>query len=78
MLASAGGVTVSYFGWAQDQQRDSWRGDEVAARLREHLAGAMERVVEAAERFGVSSRDAGQAVAIARIGEAARLRSVYP
>jgi hypothetical protein len=38
----------------------------------------MERLAEAADRFGVGWREAGQAVAIARLAEAARLRSVYP
>jgi len=47
-------------------------------RLRVHLEAAMERLAEAAERFGVGWREAGQAVAIARVDEAARLRSVYP
>ncbi|HWB69909.1 MAG TPA: Glu/Leu/Phe/Val dehydrogenase [Solirubrobacterales bacterium] len=78
LLANAGGVTVSYFEWAQDQQRYAWRVDEVGARLREHLETAMDRIAEAADRFDVSWREAGQAVAIARVAEAARLRSVYP
>jgi glutamate dehydrogenase (NAD(P)+) len=78
LLANAGGVTVSYFEWAQDQQRYSWKVDEVTDRLRSHLEGAMERIAEAAEQFGVRWREAGQAVAIARVAEAARLRSVYP
>jgi glutamate dehydrogenase (NAD(P)+) len=78
LLANAGGVTVSYFEWAQDQQRYSWQADEVAIRLRSHLEEAMERIAEAADRFGVGWREAGQAVAIARVAEAARLRSIYP
>lgn len=78
LLANAGGVTVSYFEWAQDQQRYSWQADEVAGRLRTHLEEAMDRIAEAADRFGVRWREAGQAVAIARVAEAARLRSVYP
>jgi glutamate dehydrogenase (NAD(P)+) len=78
LLANAGGVTVSYFEWAQDQQRYSWSNDEIATRLRTHLESAMERIAESAERFGVGWREAGQAVAIARVAEAARLRSVYP
>jgi glutamate dehydrogenase (NAD(P)+) len=78
LLANAGGVTVSYFEWAQDQQRYSWGAEEIAARLREHLEAAMERIAEAADRLGVGWREAGQAVAIARVAEAARLRSVYP
>lgn len=78
LLANAGGVTVSYFEWAQDQQRYSWQADEIAERLRHHLEAAVGRIAEAAERFGVGWREAGQAVAIARVAEAARLRSVYP
>jgi glutamate dehydrogenase (NAD(P)+) len=78
LLANAGGVTVSYFEWAQDQQRYSWQAEEVSARLRGHLEAAMERIAEAADRYGVGWREAGQAVAIARVAEAARLRSVYP
>jgi glutamate dehydrogenase (NAD(P)+) len=78
ILANAGGVTVSYFEWAQDQQRYSWQADEVAARLRSHLEEAMGRIAEAASRFDVGWRQASQAVAIARLAEAARLRSVYP
>lgn len=78
LLANAGGVTVSYFEWAQDQQRYSWQAEEIAARLRSHLEAAMERIAEAADRFDVSWRKAGQAVAIARVAEAARLRSIYP
>jgi glutamate dehydrogenase (NAD(P)+) len=78
LLANAGGVTVSYFEWAQDQQRYSWQPEEVTARLRNHLEDAMERIAEAADRLGVGWREAGQAVAIARVAEAARLRSVYP
>jgi glutamate dehydrogenase (NAD(P)+) len=78
LLANAGGVTVSYFEWAQDQQRYSWAPEEITERLRGHLELAMERIDEAAERFEVRWREAAQAVAIARVAEAARLRSVYP
>ncbi len=78
LLANAGGVTVSYFEWAQDQQRYSWQADEITARLRSHLEAAMERIADAADRFEVGWRKAGQAVAIARVAEAARLRSIYP
>jgi glutamate dehydrogenase (NAD(P)+) len=78
LLANAGGVTVSYFEWAQDQQRYSWQEEEITARLRHHLESAMERIAVAAERYEVPWREAGQAVAIERVAEAARMRSVYP
>jgi glutamate dehydrogenase (NAD(P)+) len=66
---------VSYFEWAQDQQRYFWRPEEIELRLRSHLDAAIEKIVEAAGRFGVPWRGAGQAVAIARLAEAAQLRS---
>jgi glutamate dehydrogenase (NAD(P)+) len=78
LLANAGGVTVSYFEWAQDQQRYSWEAEEITTRLRSHLESAMERIGEAADRHDVGWRKAAQAVAISRVAEAARLRSIYP
>ena len=78
LLANAGGVTVSYFEWAQDQQRYSWG----ARRSRPACASIWSRRWSASPRppigLGSSWREAGQAVAIARVAEAARLRSVYP
>ena len=78
LLANAGGVTVSYFEWAQDQQRYSWQAEEITARLRGHLEAAMDRIDEAATNHDVGWRQAAQTVAIARVAEAARLRSIYP
>jgi glutamate dehydrogenase (NAD(P)+) len=78
LLANAGGVTVSYFEWAQDQQRYSWRPEEIEQRLRTHLEAAIEKIVDASGRYAVPWREAGQAVGIARLDEASRLRSAYP
>ncbi|MDX6651836.1 MAG: glutamate dehydrogenase [Solirubrobacterales bacterium] len=78
ILAGAGGVTVSYFEWVQDQQNYFWDADEVAQRLKLHLSQAVERVVEASERLGVEWRAAAQAVAIERVAEATRARAIYP
>ncbi|MDP8942597.1 MAG: Glu/Leu/Phe/Val dehydrogenase [Actinomycetota bacterium] len=78
VLASGGGVTVSYFEWVQDQQKYFWRVDEVADRLRETLRDALERTLEVAERLGVDWRTAAQSVALERVADAARLRAVYP
>jgi glutamate dehydrogenase (NAD(P)+) len=78
VLANAGGVTVSYFEWVQDQQKIAWDGAEVASRMRGHLEAAMGRITDAAERHSVNWREAAQAVAIARVAEATELRSIYP
>jgi glutamate dehydrogenase (NAD(P)+) len=78
VLANGGGVTVSYFEWVQDQQKYSWQGEEVVTRLRLTLEDALARVVEAQQRHGVDWRTAAQAVAIERVAEASRLRTIYP
>jgi glutamate dehydrogenase (NAD(P)+) len=78
VLANAGGVTVSYFEWVQDQQKLAWQGAEVAARLRIQLDDAFARVRDAKEQRGTDWRTAAQAVAIERVADAARLRTIYP
>jgi glutamate dehydrogenase (NAD(P)+) len=78
VLANAGGVTVSYFEWVQDQQRIPWHEEQVAERLRERLREALGRVIDSSERLDVGWRTAAQSVAIERVAEAARLRALYP
>ena len=78
VLANAGGVTVSYFEWVQDQQKYSWSGEDIVARLRLQLQDAFGRVVEARDRHDIDWRTAAQSVAIARVAEASRLRTIYP
>ena len=78
VLVNAGGVTVSYFEWVQDQQKYSWQGDEIVERLRLQLDDALARVIAARDRYGVDWRTAAQATAIERVAEATRLRTIYP
>jgi glutamate dehydrogenase (NAD(P)+) len=78
VLANAGGVTVSYFEWVQDQQKFFWGPEEVAERLKLHMRGALDRVLEATERLGVDYRTAALSVAVERVAEAAQLRAIYP
>jgi glutamate dehydrogenase (NAD(P)+) len=78
VIANAGGVTASYFEWAQDQQKYLWDADTVAQRLRTQLRTGIERVFAAADRFEVDWRTAAQAVAIERFADATTLRAIYP
>jgi glutamate dehydrogenase (NAD(P)+) len=78
VLANAGGVTVSYYEWAQAVQREAWSADEVSARLRLQMFDALSTVLEASERFGTDWRTGAMAVAVERVAEASRLRAVYP
>jgi glutamate dehydrogenase (NAD(P)+) len=78
VLANAGGVTVSYLEWVQDQQMYFWEADEIASRMRRQLRGAMQRMLDTAEARDLDWRTAAQVVALERFAQAARLRAIYP
>ena len=78
VLANAGGVTVSYFEWVQDQQKYLWDIIEIQERLRRQMRAALARVSDTAERLGVDWRTAALSVAIERVAQAAKLRAIYP
>jgi glutamate dehydrogenase (NAD(P)+) len=78
VLANGGGVTVSYYEWVQDVQREKWSVEAISTRLERTMRAGMDRMLAAADRYGTDWRTAAQALAIERVAEASRLRSIYP
>ena len=74
ILASAGGVVVSYIEWVQNLERERWSEDRVNARLAELMYGATDSVLGRAHEKGVTHREAAYEIAVDRVAEAERLR----
>lgn len=74
ILASAGGVTVSYFEMVQDRYSFFWDEHVVHERLDRKLTRAYHTVQEAIREKKVHPRLAAMVVAVARVAEACKLR----
>ncbi|WP_370872926.1 Glu/Leu/Phe/Val family dehydrogenase [Croceifilum oryzae] len=74
VLASAGGVTVSYFEWVQNNQGYYWTEEEVEEKLEKVMVKGFENVYNAAESRGVDMRLAAYMVGVRKMAEASRFR----
>ncbi len=74
ILASAGGVTVSYFEMVQDKYSFFWDEKTVHERLDSKLTNAYHRVHETVKEKKVHPRLAAMVVGVARVAEACKLR----
>ncbi len=78
ILCNAGGVIVSYFEWVQDLQQYFWSRDEVMDKLERALDRSWGKVVERAEKDGVSTRTAAMAIGVERVRAAKLSRGLFP
>ncbi len=74
VLASSGGVTVSYFEWVQNNIGYYWSEEEVAEKLREKIVSAFNTVIHTASLHKVDTRLAAYMVGIRKTAEASRFR----
>ncbi|HYI37027.1 MAG TPA: Glu/Leu/Phe/Val dehydrogenase [Thermoleophilaceae bacterium] len=70
ILANAGGVTVSYFEWAQNRSGVRWSAADVAERLEQRMVEQSEVVWNCARDREVTLRTAAYVVGLERISEA--------
>ena len=74
ILANAGGVTVSYFEWAQNIQQFKWELDRVNGELEKSMRRAYASVRDVARAKGIDLRTAAFVLAIQRVARAALAR----
>ena len=78
ILANAGGVTASYFEWAQARQGYPWDDDLVAERLRTRMDDGFTAVWARSQTLGTNMRAAAFVVAVERLAAAHAARGLFP
>jgi glutamate dehydrogenase (NAD(P)+) len=76
LIANAGGLTASYFEWAQVMQSFPWSEAEMNERLDRTLTRAFSNVIDVAEQYDVNLRTAAMCYAVRQIAGLTRDRGI--
>lgn len=74
ILASAGGVTVSYFEWVQNNQGYYWTEEEVMEKLEKVMVSSFDTIYQQSQTNKVDMRLAAYMVGIKKVAEASHFR----
>ncbi len=78
ILCNAGGVTVSYFEWVQDENHLFWDEQDVNKQLERVMTRAFGDVLKIHLERKSNMRLAANMLGVSRVAEAAQLRGLYP
>ena len=78
ILCNAGGVTVSYFEWVQDENHLFWDEQDVNNRLEKVMTRAFQDVLKIHLEKKVPMRLAANMLGVSRVADASKIRGLYP
>jgi glutamate dehydrogenase (NAD(P)+) len=78
ILANAGGVTVSYYEWVQNQYNYFWTEERVNESLEQTMRKAFADVHTKAQQYDTDMRTGAYILAVGRVADATRVRGIFP
>jgi glutamate dehydrogenase (NAD(P)+) len=78
ILANAGGVTVSYYEWVQDQNSFFWSESQINETLEQTMRTAFNSVFATAQRYNTDMRTGAYILAVDRVADATSVRGIFP